>query len=89
MGGADSAHYIDHSAGPLSRLDASVGACGTQLIRIKVDSGHHERAAVDGKVKVGAHTLTSLPSGLSTHMKGGTVNPLPSPGIGVSALAPL
>ena len=63
MGCTDSAHFIDHGAGPLSRLDASVGACGTQLIRIKVDSAHHERA-VNGKIEVGAHTLTSLPSGL-------------------------
>ena len=64
MGRADSAHFIDHGVGPLSRLDASVGACGTQVIRIKVLHGHHERAAVYGKVDVGTHTLTSLPSGL-------------------------
>ena len=64
MGCTDSAHVIDHGVGPLSRLDASVGACGTQVIRIKVLDGHHERAAIYVKVEVGTHTLTSLPSGL-------------------------
>ena len=70
MGGADSAHFVDHGVGPLSRLDASVGACGTQVIRIKVLHGHHERAAVYGKVDAGAHTLTSLPSGLVVTYEG-------------------
>ena len=70
MGCTDSAHFIDHGVGPLSRLDASVGACGTQVIRIKVLHGHHERAAVYGKVDVGTHTLTSLPSGLVVTYEG-------------------
>ena len=70
MGCTDSAHIIDHGAGPLSRLGASVGACGTQVIRIKVLHGHHEWAAVYGKVEVGAHTLTALPSGLVDRYEG-------------------
>ena len=33
MGGADSAHIIDHGGGPLTRLAGSLRACGGQVQR--------------------------------------------------------